>query len=299
MHVDVFINLAVIPIESKPAAETKRSRFYSVIKNLSYQKLKKHIEHKGHPSVSKTQKKAWQRNAKKGKKNEEGALIYYIYFYLYANTIILLKEHLIISEIISTFVIDVCFRTVQQSFCQFIKGTKCSFQSLWQPPGSNILILPPVLPSHPPTLSVLPTEGRLASQGPDHDRMTILLKGMMGNKWKWQWCGSQLSRSCPRSSSSTNASKWRWIYPRFDPSLPVSHILSSSSSLTSALSHWPQISTYLSCFSLASRHTSVTPPFTTSQSKHWEQIPVKPLRFAILSGCWLILMIFYKFLWVS
>ncbi|CAG03993.1 unnamed protein product [Tetraodon nigroviridis] len=41
----------------------------------------------------------------------------------------------------------------------------------------------------------LPTEGRLASQGPEHDRMTTLLKGMMGNKWKWQRCGSQLSLS--------------------------------------------------------------------------------------------------------
>lgn len=25
--------------------------------------------------------------------------------------------------------------------------------------------------------------------------MAILLRGMMGNKWKWQWCGSQLSLS--------------------------------------------------------------------------------------------------------
>lgn len=91
------------------------------------------------------------------------------------------------------FLPDASFRTVcgARLAARIIKARKCSLPitSLKNP------YPPPVLPSHSANVSVLPTEGRLASQGPEHDCMTILLKGMMGNKWKWQWCGSQLSLS--------------------------------------------------------------------------------------------------------
>lgn len=46
--------------------------------------------------------------------------------------------------------------------------------------------------------------------------MAALLKGMMGNKWKWQWSGSRLSLLL--LPQLTNASGWRWIHPWFDPS---------------------------------------------------------------------------------
>lgn len=49
----------------------------------------------------------------------------------------------------------------------------------------------PFLSSSHSVPSVLqPMEGCLASQRPEHDRMGTLLKGMMGNKRKWQWSGS-------------------------------------------------------------------------------------------------------------
>lgn len=92
-----------------------------------------------------------------------------------------------------------------------------------------------------------PLRGRLASQGPEHDCMTVLLKGMMGNKWKWQWCGSQLSLSprlqlnkCqwmkmdrpqvwPRSSCVTHSVPLFFLSSTLTPDqhLSVSHILAS------------------------------------------------------------------------
>lgn len=87
--------------------------------------------------------------------------------------------------------------------------------------------------------------------------------------WKAWWVisgnGSDVAHSshCPHSSSSTNASEWRWIDPRFGPSLPVSHtrpffhpsLLLFHTDLRSA-------PICLTSFSLGSLHPSVTPPFT-------------------------------------
>lgn len=74
-----------------------------------------------------------------------------------------------------------------------------------------------------------------------------------------------LTAYCPHASSLTNASEWRRIDPRFDPSLPVSHICPFfHPSLLLFHADLRSAPLSLTSFSFGSLHTSATPP-----SNHW------------------------------